>query len=282
MMAKAASLSLDLEERMALLSMLGCSSPDALDEQAVSELSEEQLRAGLRQGEESLLQRGLITYVGDDSLVLGRAAAALFGTVHAADAVLLLTRSAPGAEGETHIFAAAEGLLVEVRALRQRARLYRHVPDGAALRRRLAGLLAPLRREGQPGPAAGSLRLPGSAFSVFLALARQGDAQGAGQSLQTAGMAAEPACSLAEDAQGAPLWVGAVTWGLFQDEPGFMTLTALLGRSTTWLVEGATNSHDDVLLRPADGRTCVRAFLGLAERLIGGPCVANLADVTVT
>jgi len=266
-MLESTSITLTRDELIVFLAIMGLSTMNGLGDEPLAGLSEREVEERMNSGEQSLLNRGLISFEGEDRLVLDDVLVALVGGSVVPDATFLLTETQPDGSVDPHYFNATPELLIEHYSPRAGIHVFNHLPSTETLVWRVQTLLAPLHPlpTSDIGP---PQQMAASALSQSMEHARQGDEEAAKKALVEAGMPREMAATFAKDCGTHATWIGVVAWGLRQEEPeGGDSVMTVLGDGHCWLVENVEDHPEDVKISPASGEECEKAFTALLQPL---------------
>jgi len=261
------SITLTRDELLVFLAIIGTSTMNGLDDDPLAGVSEREIAERMNSGEQSLLNRELITFEGQDNLVLDDVLVALAGGAVIPDATFLLTESGADGSVDPHYFSATPEVLVEHDSPRPGVFVFKHLEDPDALTRSVQMLLAPLHPLPEPESNA-RYQIPATAFSKSMELGRKGKVAAAQKGLVKAGLPADVSSALAEDLKTSTMWVGMAAWGLREEQPeGGDSVVAVMGSGRCWLVENVDGKPDDVTIRRASGTDCENHFVALLEPL---------------
>lgn len=254
------------DEVLALLQAMGASGINGMDPEPLKGLSEQEATERLNGGAQTLLNRGLVQYEGEDTLKIDSAALALVGACVVPDATLLIAISAPTGTLEPHYFNATPSILVEQSSPRPGVFAFEYLPDVAALRARIQEVVG--AAWANPAlAAAAAIEMSDAALTEILTRARGGDAAGAERVLVQAGANSDSARQCATAISQANLFTGLVAWGLRNATPaGNDSLIVVNAPAGNWLIQPVPNSQK-LIARPAAGPDCERAMLGLTAAL---------------
>jgi hypothetical protein len=240
---------------------------NGLPEAPLAGLSDQEIGERLNSGEQSLQNRKLITFKGDDEAVLDDTMVALVGGSVIPDASLLISQMGSDGEVDPHYFSATPELLIEHYSPRAGVHIFEHIPSREALTYRVETLLAPIHPIPAPAEAV-SRRLPANVLTRVVELAEKKDVESARQELLKTGMPAEAATLLAGDCAESIRWMGVVAWGLREDEPqGGNSLMTIQGNGRCWLVENANGTGEDVVVSIKSGAACEKSMVSLLKPL---------------
>lgn len=260
------TLTLTVDEVMALLQSLGAATMNGLGDSPYKDLSEQQVVERINIGAQTLVNRGLVQLEGEDTVKIDSTVLALLGACVVPDATLLLAIAEPDGIQQPHYFNATKHTLVEHYSPRAGVIQFDYFPNTASMEQRLQALLARAYVHSTSDNVL-KLNLSDETFAALLASARGGNAKGALAALDGLQADATTKRQLVDDIATATLFTGLVAWGLREAIPvGNDSVIVISAPKRNWLVS-SNGSNVKLTLSQANGKECEQVFMRLTKPL---------------
>lgn len=260
------SLTLTTDELLAILQVMGASSMSGLGD-PLAGLNEREQAARLNAGAETLLNRRLCTFEGDQ-LIMDDMLVALVGASLIPDATLLVTQVQSDQSTEPVYYHATPFIMVEHQSPRVGVHQFSYLPDTNTLTHRVEMRLAAVTTAPSRVTRADSWQLPDADVHEVLVAIREENLPVARAILSRHGWSGANLDHLLDDLSTAPSWVGMVGWGLREEAPlGGTSLIFYIGKEGNWLFSPTAGNSEQLTVTQPDGSAATQAFLHLLEPL---------------
>lgn len=259
-------LTLTRDELLALLQLVGASTMNGLPENPFDGVAEKERAERLNAGLETLINRGLVTVSGSDSVLLDDTLVALVGSCILPGASLVVSGLQPDGSADPHFFNATPDILVEHSSPRLGVHSFAYLPDVTALGTRLATVLTPITASTDRSDFHGLW--PDALVAEVFRLARSQRQAAAVQNLVKAKWPTAQAEAFVAACAGWAIYTALCAWGLRGEQvEGSDTVVIVSDQQRCWLLEPQGATGDVLKVSAVTGQGAVDAVVGLAQHL---------------
>lgn len=264
---EAATITLTRDELGVFLRLLGVKALNGQPPANGAALSAEEEVIRRNSGEQTLQERGLLTFEAERHVTLDDTLVAIAGTAALPLASYMLQRVAPDGSRAAHYFSRGPDLLVEHTSPKPGIFVFRRIADAAALQQRVGALAAELAECAGSVPAAAEQVQPKS-VADFLSQASAGHWAAAEAALVGGGGSGRLAGDLVRALKAYPHWL-AVAGRADVEKQRVVSSTAMMvrGASCCWMFESDSNADGRVAVHALDGAACRDRLVALAQVL---------------